>query len=140
MGTTTDKLNKLVETKDAIKNALIAKGQSVSDYDTFDSYASKLGNILTPADGSIPTKTTSDLVVSGADIIVPSGYYASDVTKSVTSATQATPSINISTGGLITASSVQEAGYVSGGTKSATQQLTTKAATTITPTTIIIHK
>ena len=48
--------------------------------------------------------------------------------------TQATPSISVSSGGLITASATQGAGYVAAGTKSATKQLTTKGATTITPT------
>jgi hypothetical protein len=50
-------------------------------------------------------------------------------------ATQATPSITVSTSGLITASSTQEEGYVTGDTKSATKQLTTQAAKTITPST-----
>ena len=50
-------------------------------------------------------------------------------------ATQATPSITVSSTGLITASATQTAGYVSAGTKSATKQLTTQAATTYTPTT-----
>lgn len=49
-------------------------------------------------------------------------------------ATQATPSITVSSGGLITASATQTAGYVVAGTKSATKQLTTKGAATITPT------
>ena len=47
--------------------------------------------------------------------------------------TQATPSIDVSSSGLITASSTQSSGYVSSGTKSATKQLTTKGATTWTP-------
>lgn len=47
----------------------------------------------------------------------------------------ATPTIDVSAGGLITATTEQEKGYVSGGTKSATQQLTTQGAATITPTT-----
>ncbi len=47
----------------------------------------------------------------------------------------ATPMIDVSAGGLITATTEQEKGYVSGGTKSATQQLTTQGAATITPTT-----
>lgn len=47
--------------------------------------------------------------------------------------TQATPSISVSSGGLITASATQTAGKVSAGTKSATKQLTTQAAQTITP-------
>lgn len=47
----------------------------------------------------------------------------------------ATPTIDVSAGGLITATTEQEKGYVPGGTKSATQQLTTQGAATITPTT-----
>lgn len=47
----------------------------------------------------------------------------------------ATPMIDVSAGGLITAKTEQEKGYVSGGTKSATQQLTTQGAKTVTPTT-----
>lgn len=50
-------------------------------------------------------------------------------------ATQATPSISVDTAGKITASATQTAGYVSAGTKSATKQLTTQAAQTITPST-----
>lgn len=45
----------------------------------------------------------------------------------------ATPMIDVSAGGLITATTEQEKGYVSGGTKSATQQLPTQAAKTVTP-------
>lgn len=45
----------------------------------------------------------------------------------------ATPMIDVSAGGLITATTEQEKGYVSGGTKSATQQLTTQGAKTVTP-------
>lgn len=50
-------------------------------------------------------------------------------------ATQATPSITVSSTGLITASATQTAGYVASGTESATKQLTTQAAKTITPST-----
>ena len=46
---------------------------------------------------------------------------------------QATPVITVSESGLITAKATQEAGAVAAGTKSATKQLTTKGATTITP-------
>lgn len=48
---------------------------------------------------------------------------------------QATPTISVSTNGLITATVTQEAGLVAAGTKSATKQLTTQAAQTITPST-----
>lgn len=50
-------------------------------------------------------------------------------------ATQATPIITVSSSGLITASATQGAGYVAAGTKSATEQMTTQAAKTITPST-----
>ena len=46
---------------------------------------------------------------------------------------QATPTISVSTNGLITATVTQEAGLVGAGTKSATKQLSTQSAQTITP-------
>lgn len=46
---------------------------------------------------------------------------------------QATPQISVSAGGLITAKTEQEKGYVPGGTKSSTKQLPTQAAKTVTP-------
>ena len=45
----------------------------------------------------------------------------------------ATPMIDVSAGGLVTATTEQEKGYVPGGTKSATHQLTTQGAKTVTP-------
>lgn len=45
----------------------------------------------------------------------------------------ATPIIDVSAEGLITATTEQEAGYVPGGTKSSTKQLPTQAAKTVTP-------
>ena len=42
-----DKLNYLLETKQAIKQALIDKGQEVADTDTFRSYADKIASIQT---------------------------------------------------------------------------------------------
>lgn len=85
--------------------------------------------------GTIATKTASNLTASGATVTVPAGYYASQATKTVSTATQATPSISVNSSGLITASATQTAGYVSAGTKSTTKQLTTQAAKAITPTT-----
>ena len=85
--------------------------------------------------GTIATKTSSNLTASGATVTVPAGYYASQATKSVSTATQATPSVSVSSSGLITASATQTAGYVSAGTKSGTKQLTTQAAKTVTPST-----
>ena len=151
MGTIADKLNKLLTTKVSIKNAIITKGQTISDDDTFASYADKIlaietgvqlpelsnpasaaqivsgyeaidqnGEIIT---GSIASKTSSNLTTSGATVTAPAGYYASAASKSVSTATQATPSISVSSSGLITASATQTAGYVSAGTKSAEHRL-----------------
>lgn len=83
--------------------------------------------------GTIVTKTTNDLTVSGATVTIPAGYYASDTSKSVKTAIQAIPNIDISPTGLITANATQSAGYVSSGTKETTKQLHTKSATTYTP-------
>lgn len=108
--------------------------------------------------GTIATKTSSNLTASGATVTVPSGYYASSASKSVSTGSAKTPTItvtknptiSVNTSGLITASvggtqsvtPTVTAGYVSSGTAgiisvygSATKQLTTKSATTITPTT-----
>lgn len=48
-----NKLNKLAETKSAIKTAIVNKGVSISDTDTFASYADKIASI---EGGSTPTE------------------------------------------------------------------------------------
>ena len=83
--------------------------------------------------GSIAAKSASDITASGKTVTVPAGYYASSADKSVETATQATPTISVDNSGKITATSEQSAGYVAAGTKSATKQLSTQAAQTITP-------
>lgn len=109
--------------------------------------------------GSIATKTSSDLTASGATVTAPAGYYATAATKSVASGSATTPatsilitptiSVNSSTGLISVAVSDSQsvtptvsAGYVSTGTAgtitvsgSETEQLTTQAAQTITPST-----
>lgn len=156
MGTIKEKLDKMLASKNAIKAAIIEKGQAVED--VLSSYPAAIKAIKTGTDtsdataeagdilsgkiaygasgkliGTIPSKGSEDLSASGANIIVPAGYYPSQVQKSVVTANQATPTISVSSGGLITASATQGEGYVAAGTKSATKQLTTQAAKTITP-------
>lgn len=89
--------------------------------------------INNPARKQLPTLdspgTAFDLR-SGKSLIAPDG---SVVTGTVPEVEQATPSISVSSGGLITATAVQVGGIVADGTKSATQQLTTQGAKTVTP-------
>ncbi len=77
--------------------------------------------------------TTVTLTASGATVTASDG--SKSISKSVATATQATPSVSVNNSGLITASATQTEGYVSAGTKSGTKQLATQAAKTVTPTT-----
>lgn len=89
-----------------------------------------------PPEPTLQSKTVSPST-SSQTVKPDTGYDGlSQVTvNAMTTATQATPSISVSSAGLITASATQSAGYVSAGTKSATKQLTVQAAKTVTPTT-----
>ena len=153
MGTIADKLNKLLGTKSAIRQAIVDMGQSVIGTASFSSYAAKIraissdataaaGDILSgktayaggkKITGTIPSRSTADLTASGAAVSVPAGHYPEAVSKSVATADQAAPGISVGSNGLITASVTQGAGYVAAGTRSATRQLATQAGTTITP-------
>ena len=77
------------------------------------------------------TKTIT-LTASGATVTASDG--SKSISKSVATATQATPGIEVNADGLIMASAAQAAGYVSAGTKTATKQLPIYATKTITPT------
>ena len=107
--------------------------------------------------GNIATKTSGDLTASGATVTAPAGYYAEAASKAVASGSATTPttsitatptiSVNTSTGVITASVSASQsvtptvsAGYVSSGTAgtvsvsgSDTEQLTVKAAATITP-------
>ena len=125
-----DKVNALPEAGTDLPN--LTNEGSASDLLSGKQLIDQEGNVVT---GTIATKTASNLTASGATVTVPAGYYASQATKSVTTATQATPSVSIDSAGKITASATQTAGYVSAGTKTGTKQLTTQASKTVTPST-----
>lgn len=116
-----------------------------------------LKNDGTGITGNIASKSSSDLTASGATVTAPAGYYPSSASKGVASGSASTPAtsitanptISVNASGLITASvsgsksvtPTVSAGYVSSGTAgtvsvsgSNTEQLSTQAGTTITPT------
>ena len=136
-------------------------------YDTSDASISGGGQMLDSVTaygasgivtGSIQTKTSADLSVSGATVTASAGYYATSASASVSAGSATTPAtsitanptISVNASGLITASvsasqnvtPTVSAGYVSTGTAGAitvsgsnTSQMTTQGAQTITPTT-----
>jgi len=72
----------------------------------------------------VARKTSTDLAVNGATVTVPSGYYADQVTKSVASGTEGTPTASKGTVSnhaiSITPSVTNSEGYISGGTRTGT--------------------
>lgn len=84
----------------------------------------------------ISRKSSTNLTVSGATVTVPTGYYASDASKSVATGSISvnTPSINTSTGVVTASTTLTTAGYVASNPSSKTLNLTTQAAKTVTPT------
>ena len=128
MGTTADKLEYLDGTKSAIKQAIVGKGVAVPDGTTFRAYAEKIGSIVKVPSLSNPG-SASDLR-SGKQL---AGADGSVITGTLAEVEQATPSIAVSSGGLITASATQSSGIVAAGSKSSTKQLTTQGAKTVTP-------
>ena len=107
MGTTAEKLEYLSGTKTAIKNAIVAKGVTVPDSTTFRDYADKIADIIDVPDLSNPG-AAGDLR-SGKQLV---GADGSVITGTLHEVTQATPSIGVSAGGLITASATQSGGIV----------------------------
>lgn len=94
-------------------------------------------NALPEAGSGEPTLQEKTVTpTTSSQTVTPDSSYdgLSKVTvNAMPTATQSTPSITVSSAGKITASSTQSAGYVTGGTKTATKQLTTQGAQTITP-------
>ena len=81
MGTLVEKINYLKETKTAIKNAITEKGVTVSDTDTFRSYAGKIGSIKV---GSPAQEKSINITENGSVAVTPdSGYLLSKVNVNV---------------------------------------------------------
>ena len=87
--------------------------------------AIKVGAISSSYVGSgITRRDNTDLSASGATVTVPSGYYASNATKTVASGTEGTPTATkgaVSSHSItVTPSVTNTAGYISGGTHNGT--------------------
>lgn len=74
--------------------------------------------------GTIASKTSTDMTISGAQVTAPAGYYASDSSKSVASGTQGTP---VATKGDVSNNSISvtptctdTTGYITGSKKTGT--------------------
>jgi hypothetical protein len=122
----------------ATADAIRGKTGKTADipWDESTGFASEIASITTETEPNLQAKTATPS--TSAQTIKPdSGYDGlSQVTvNAMPTATQATPTISVSSAGLITAAATQTAGYVAAGTKSATKQLTTQAAKTVTPST-----
>ena len=87
--------------------------------------------------GTIPIRTSNSITVNGGFIQTLYGYYPETISKGVKHVDAAVPSIKVSDSGLITATSSQTEGYVSGTLKptSSTYQLATQGYKEWTPTT-----
>lgn len=164
MGTITEKLKRLAQTKADIRAAIIRMGQPVADSESFSSYADKIIAIKTGVDtsdgtvsagdilsgkvayaggkrieGTIPVMGEESLSASGATVTVPAGYYPTAASRAVDTVQRAVPQIIMadSSKGIVRATVNQEAGYVvAGNAISSDLYLRTQAAATITPGTV----
>lgn len=88
-------------------------------YDSMAEVAVSVGAIPDDYVGSaIPQRSSTDMIVNGATVKAPAGYYAEEASKGVASAQHNAPLMSVS-GNVVTATHTQSAGYTTGGTTSA---------------------
>lgn len=115
-----------------VNKVQLADGTSLIDISDTTATASDVANskYIYMADGSkvqgsITSRSSSDLTASGATVTVPSGYYSAQASKAVASGTAGTPTATkvVDTddaSALITPSVTNTTGYITGGTKTGT--------------------
>lgn len=96
MGTTADKLNKVLQTKEAIRTAINNKGGTLTETDTFASYATAIENIQS---GSANEPIT---ITQNGTYTAPDGVGYSPVNVNVPSKEEETKSITITENGKTT--------------------------------------
>lgn len=135
MSTIADELNQLAQTKSAIKNAIIAKGQSVKDTDLFSSYPEKIRAISTGVD-------TADATAVPADILNGKTAYVkgTKVTGTIPVGSAQLPSISVSSTGLITSAYTLNGAYYSASTKSQNHQISSADDANLIPENIVSGK
>ena len=88
-------------------------------YDSMAEVAVSVGAIPDDYVGSaIPQRSSTDMIVNGATVKAPAGYYAEEASKGVATAQHNVPIMSVS-GNVVTATHTQSAGYTTGGTTTA---------------------
>lgn len=111
-----------------VANAIRNKAGTSARLNFPTGFANAIAAIPTGGGGITPTGTIT-ITENGTHYVA--NYENANV--ALPEVEQATPSISVSSSGLITASVTQEAGVVPAGTETATKQLTTQSAKTVTP-------
>lgn len=134
MGTYKKYIDDLEIQKNNLVTTLNNKGVEATNAETLNTLVPKVANIEGAKEEQEKTASASP---NGAVIVTPdTGKVLSKVTiNAIPTTTQATPTIAVSSGGLITVTSKQTEGYVKAGTKTPIKQLEVQGAKTITPST-----
>lgn len=134
MGTYKKYIDDLEIQKNNLVTTLNNKGIEATNTETLNTLVPKVANIEGAKEEQEKTASASP---NGAVIVTPdTGKVLSKVTiNTIPTTTQATPTIAVSSGGLITVTSKQTEGYVKAGTKMPIKQLDVQGAKTITPST-----